>query len=126
MSQSGCHTTEQIEQRESTRSEPIFDGGAEDPERPHVQDEVQPSRVQEDVGQERGPVRRGDEAQLPEEARGHQRELEQEPIQHARRQAGLIEEREDAHADDRPYDDGRVAARDAVKIGKQAADPRSR
>src|SRR5690606_3015988 len=32
----------------------------------------------------------------------------------------------DVHANDRPYDDGRVAARDTVKVGKQAADPHSR
>lgn len=38
----------------------------------------------------------------------------------------LIEKREDVHSDDRPYDDGRVAARDTVNVGKQAADPRSR
>ncbi|MCW7543655.1 hypothetical protein N7I30_07540 [Aurantimonas litoralis] len=56
--------------------------------------------MKEDVGQERGPVGRGDEAELTEDARRHQRELEQEPVQHARRQAALAEESEKADPDD--------------------------
>ena len=86
--------------RESTRSEPIFDGGAEDPQRPHVEDEVKPARMKEDVGQERGPVGRGDEAELTEDARRHQRDVEQDPVERTRRQAALVEESEKADPDD--------------------------
>lgn len=56
--------------------------------------------VQEDFGQERGPVGRGDEAELTEDARRHQRDVEQDPVERTRRQAALVEESEKADPDD--------------------------
>lgn len=71
--------------------------------------------MKEDVGQEWRPVGRGDEAQLPEEARGNQRKVEQEPVEYARRQADLIEERKGAGIPMTDQtDDRRVSACDGV------------
>ena len=56
--------------------------------------------MKEDVGQERGPIGRGDETELTEDARRHQREVEQEPVERTRRQAALVKESEKADPDD--------------------------
>ena len=56
--------------------------------------------VQDDVCQERRPIGRGDETELTEDARRHQREVEQEPVERTRRQAALVEESEKADPDD--------------------------
>ena len=94
------HAAEEIEQREPHRPEPVLHSRAEDPQRPPVEDEVKPARMKEDVGQEWRPVGRGDEAELTEDARRHQREVEQEPVERTRRQAALVEESEKADPDD--------------------------
>ena len=97
MGQPGRHAAEQVEQDEPPGAETVLDRGTENPECPHVEDEVQPPPVQEHIRQEGSPIKGGDKTELPEEARWHKRELEQEPIQQALGQADLVEEREDVH-----------------------------
>src|SRR5882762_7771853 len=49
-------TSEQVEQEETHSAHAVFDGFAEEPESPHVGDEVQPAPMQKHAGQERPVV----------------------------------------------------------------------
>src|SRR6266568_487510 len=54
----------QVERGKAEAAEARFHGGPENPQEPHVEDEMEPSAVHEGVGQQRPPVRRI-EAVLP-------------------------------------------------------------
>ncbi len=58
----GGDAARQIENREAQRAHAVFDVVPEDPQRPHIADDVRPSAVQKHAGEE-GPVVIGGEAE---------------------------------------------------------------
>src|SRR6185503_651139 len=107
----GREAAEEIKEDEAERAERVLDVVAEDPEKPHVSDQVQPSAVQEHRREERR-----DDAAPPELAGletvrhlpRHERELREESVQ-LPTERYLIEKRRRAGDDHRDRDGGKGA-----------------
>ena len=124
------HAGEQIKEQEAQRSHSVFDVVAEDPQRPHVADEVRPAAMEEHAGDERpivvdaetdraGPLRmrvtRRDDAEEIDEL-----------LQLVGWPRHLVQEDRDVDRDDRPRHDGRPAMRHRVFDGDHPCMPRRR
>src|SRR5580704_428454 len=89
----GEHRAGEIEGEIAPRPHPILDRSTEQPERPHVEDQVQPAAVQKRIGDERQYVETVAELGNAAEILGrNQRVLAEKPLELCRAQADLIEE----------------------------------
>ena len=111
-------SAEQVEDHEANRPHPVFDIVAEDPERPHIADDVQPAPVQEHAGQKRpivadrkadpeGPFRVGKSCR-------HNSEQMEELIQRWLRHRQLEEKNDAVGENQKPGGDGRVSTGNGV------------
>src|SRR5439155_7966156 len=112
---------EKIERQESQRSHPILDVVAEEVEKPHVADDVEPPAVQKHRGQERPVVvRRKSDSGGPRgvgESRGDQAEEVDELLGGLGRQREFPKEQEGVDGDQSPDGEREVAMRDRVAYG---------
>jgi hypothetical protein len=123
--QSGREPAHQIEEEKAEPSHPVLDVVAEDPQEPHVRDEVKPAPVQEGAGDEReiAVVRKanvGGPGRIAVTARNQPAQHDQE-LQPVFRESDLVKEHHHVDRDERPGDDRRATGRDIVSQGDHAA-----
>src|ERR1700704_4240081 len=109
----GDHASAAIEQDVAERSKLIFDGRSKQPQRPHVEEEVQPAAVQEHV-RKKGKVREA--AEIAERggckvARRDERELHEELLQ-------LLRGETDLHQKDCAIDANQGAGDEGGRAGR--------
>ena len=108
----------QVEREIAAMAQPILDRRAEQPERPHVENEVQPAAVQEHHGEERQEVG-GDQGGVAidqglEIAGGDESEGAQELLELDWTEAVLEQEHDAIGGNQHPGDHRRIAGRDGV------------
>ena len=108
----------QVEQGEPERAHAVLDVVAEDPQRPHVADDVEPAAVEEHAGQERPVVvDRESDPRGPSRvgvAGRHDAQEVEEPVARLLGQGQLEGEGEDVQRDQRVDGQRRIAAGDGV------------
>ena len=98
----------------------ILDRSAEQPKRPHVEDQMQPSAVQEHVREERLPVgERVAEVEIRREIeRGDERKAPEKGLELIRTRTPLVKENQAVRRDQRPRDERRTAVRRGIQDRK--------
>src|SRR5437868_10250401 len=122
--ETGEQAREEVEDQEAARSHAILDVVAEDPEHPHVADDVGPAAVKEHAGEKR-PVIVYRQAKLHRPlgmgvASGHDPENVEEALEVLGPEGQLVEEDDDVDGDERPGNDWRATVRDRIADRDQA------
>jgi hypothetical protein len=115
----------EIEDEVREGAEPVFDSRAENPQRPHVENQVEPSAMEKHVGHERQIVCRPHPPRGIEVPRRDQREPQQQPFLLGRTERDLKQEDRAVARDQTPGDDRRVAGRNPVLDRKHQSTCRS-